>query len=328
MQSDARSTRALEALARPRDAFRSAVVGAVEELTAFLESRRAPVDDLDRRETARLGAFGDDRIDVSRFAQFVDTGTRVGPASVERIQRGLSLLTWHANQGDELFRLRVQEGTDLRDAVRDALALRGRVFSAARHIEMLRNGQPVLDDHDDVLPFRMWRRGERELAPPLVVDVAGADMTVNGLGEYLDGVQKVVLVVHGACAPAPLARLLAPHTFVMQCREPTDLAAFAAYDGPGIAALVPEGCALFAHDPSLGATLPQRLVTTFLPDAPARGVGAGSARTRAEDLAWLKELASFRAPAAAAEMNETAPPAPADQLAAWLLHMGGGGVAR
>ncbi|HSJ07929.1 MAG TPA: hypothetical protein VK936_14595 [Longimicrobiales bacterium] len=323
MPSDDRIAQALSALKRPRDVFHSAVVTAVEEVNAFLAAQRAPADERAAQESDRLGSFALGHIDIDRFSRLVDEKQVLDPARLEGLEHALRVLKGFAVQGDELYHVRVEEGADLRDTVRDALAVRGRAFSTAQLIEVLRTGHNGRRSDFDygTLDFRRWSRAERLLAPPLVVEVPGSDLHVAGLAEYLDGAQKIVLVVVGPASPAPLARLIAPRTFVMQTTDPSALRRLAGYDGPGIAALMPEGAVSLVHDPSRGESLARRLEVGELPQPSQRAVAGGSVRQQAEELAWLGELA--RLASAARELADEQPAdavvTPADQLAAWLL---------
>lgn len=323
MPSDDRTTIALEALRRPRETFDGALVGAIDELRSFLAEQRAPAHERVAQEAARLGSFARGRIDIDRFTKIVGQAAAVTPAALGHIGRVLEMLQAARAQGDGLYTVRVEPGTDLRDTVRDALAVRGRLFNAARHVELLRAGAE-LGPLDDVLPFSRWHRSERLLAPPLVVEVDAADLIVDGLGEYLDGAVRIVLIVNGRPAPiAPLVRLMTPHTFVMQTSDAAAVSALAEHAGPGIAAVVPEECASFRHDPGRGRRLAQRLSVERMPDAGVpRGVGRSHARRQAEDLEWLTELvqlAELTRPEPQGESEAEVEPGPADQLAGWLL---------
>jgi hypothetical protein len=329
MQSDDRSARALSALARPREMFRSAVIDAIEELTVYLAQQRAPAESRAEHESVRLGVFAAGHIDVERFSQLVSAGESLDPVRLDALEHALRILRGFAAQGDDLHRVTVRRGADLRDSLRDALATRGRAFNTAHHIEILRTGRTGARAELEygTLDFRHWTRMERTVAPPLVAAVSGADVQAAGLAEYMDGGQKIVLIVDGPMAPAPLARLVAPAAFVMQTHDVSAIERLAAFDGPGIAAVVPDSplVALFTHDPTGGPVLSQRLSIERLPEAPRRGVAGGSVRQQVEELAWLAELARLAVPPAAATDAATdgqkPVPAvtPADQLAAWLL---------
>lgn len=322
MQSDDRINTAMSALRAPRQAFDAAIVSAIDELSTFLADQRAPAHEHVAQEKVRLGSFAAGRIDVERFASIVGRSAAVPPAALDRIAHVVDLLSSFRAQGDRLYRVRVDPGADLRDTVRDALAVRGRLFNAGRHVEQLRaGGSPP--EPEEVLHFSRWLRSERMLAPPLVVEVDGADLLADGLAEYLDGAMKIVLVVNGPAPVAPLARLIAPQTFVMQCTDPDAVSRLGEYAGAGIAAVLPEGSARFSHDPSRGSRLSQRLELEHLPESalfPA--VGRYNPRRQAEDVAWLRELSDLADHARAEQQSQPEPDAaatPADQLAGWLL---------
>ena len=197
------------------------------------------------------------------------------------------------------------------------------------------------------LPFRLWNRAERHLAPPVVVEVAGDDCLPAGLGEFLDGEVKIVLVTTGLTTPAPLARLITPGTFVMQTSDPAELGALATTPHAGVALLFDEdrpGQAHFTHDPDAGETTWDRISVARMPDDADVGRGRRAP-------VWLEELQHLRAlaeapaglaggsaaqgveprtagaapapstagaPAPASE-TESAEADPVDRLAAWLL---------
>ncbi|MBR9990147.1 MAG: hypothetical protein KFH98_10345 [Gemmatimonadetes bacterium] len=315
-------TTVLAALRRPREAFDAALTSAIDELHTFLADQSAPVDEHVAQEAARLGQFAAGRIDIDRFSALVGRGASVSPAALARIRRVHELLTAFRAQGDSLYNVRVDRGSDLRDIIRNALAARGRMFNAARHVELLRAGAEI-NEPDDTLCFTRWLRSERLLAPPLVVEVEGSDLMTDGLSEYLDGAVKIVLLVNGPAPAAPLARLIAPNTYVMQTSDPEAVSGLGDFQGAGIAAVLPDGCARFTHDPARGAMLSKRLHVDLIPDVPPRAIGRYNARRQAEEEGWLRELAQL-ADMVRAEQQvqaELAPAGsePADQLAGWLL---------
>jgi hypothetical protein len=262
----------------------------------------------------------------------------VDPAALVRVEDALGVLARVAAAGDSLFRVELEPGGDLRLAVAHALAYAGRAFAAAQVVARIRAGRAKEGDtpatHEG-FPFRRWNRAERQIAPPLVVELDGADLHPAGLADFLDGAVKIVLVVRGAMAPAALVRLVTPGVWVAQTDDPSTVEALAAVPGPAIAALVPEGAARFVHDPAGGATLRERLRVDFIPETgEMHALGGLSAFQLAEELAWLRELAT--APAAGpAPVTETAPAAgpglaigdPPDaqveKIAAWLVRQSG-----
>jgi hypothetical protein len=323
MPSDDRTARAIQVLAPARAAFHDAVVAAVDELRGYIEARR-PSADLRAGIRAGLGRFADDLLDPERFEALFGGNGRLNTDELARLEAALEVLRESVTQGEGLHRLVVPAGADLRDAVRAALAARGRVFAAARGAERIRSGRGMeaVDDAGG-FAFRHWNRAERQIAPPLVLEVAGTDLQASGLAEYLEGRVKLVLVVTGPAPAAPLARLIAPHVWVQQALTADALAGFATFDGPGIAALVPEGSAVFTHEPVPGRGVGQRLHIDVLPAEEARHpVGVVSAAQQQADLQWLREL-RLLVPGALAASGETVvtgvQPAPADMLAAWLL---------
>ena len=155
-----------------------------------------------------------------------------------------------------------------------------------------------------------------------MASVGGGDLRVGGLADFLDGGQKIVLVVDGECAPAPLARLITPNTLVIQTDNAEGLARLASWPGPAVAALVPASSARFVHDPAGGSETWHRLTLQHLPEAPRTAVGGLSPAQQAEDLRQLAALSTAPKASPPAEMPAgAAPPTadPVDHLAAWLL---------
>lgn len=333
MPSDARLTTALDALAAPRDAFRSAVATADEEIRSarlHLDEARDPAEALARE----LGIFARDRIDPARLAGLLKVAEAPDPLTHHLMDTAHGLFSELASNGGGGFQVDVATGGDLRDTVRDALAELGRAFGVAHAVEKARTHR-YDPDRDHVLlrpyPFHRWTAGERRLAPPLVVRVQGADLRAGGLSEYLDGTLRMVLVVDGPTTPAPLARLVGHGVFVAQSADPAVLAALAAHRGPGVVAWVEEGSGAvpFVHDPAAGARPWERMhVEGGLEVLQARLAeleGPGRSRVHAADLRHLLELAT---PPVGAGVGAEAPAATAatpagddaaDRLAAWLL---------
>lgn len=309
MRSDERVARALAAVGAQVEAFRAAVAAAHEvvrgHLTAFgaLEQDRAA---LVRRE---LGGFAAGRIDVDRFAA-LGGGTRILPAGAEDVvRRCADVLEDVLERGDLLFTVEVPPGGDLRTCVDRALAEAGRAFGAVLAFQAVKTGVWAPEQHEPMLrafPFARWNRAERGMGVPLVVHVGGADLRAESLAEFLDGRQRIVLVVDGPCAPAPLARLVSPSLFVQQG---DDLARLAAWEGAAIVALMPAEAARFVHDPAA----PTPLVVAHLPADPRASVGPWSAWQQREQVALLRRLAE---PGAARERR-------LGEVAEWLLHEAG-----
>ena len=326
----------LDVVRGPMGSFQSALARAVEDVRGFLASHRAPVGDRSPEVAAQLGAFGSGRIDPTRFAGLLTVQETLDPERLHRVETALSHLETLAARGDDLYTVRVQAGRDLRDTVARALARVGGVFGMIRVVASARDGSSdPLDPGDfaEGFPVRRWGRSERRMAPPLVVEVDGADLTVGGLAEFLDGGLEMVFVVNGPAPPAPLAQLLSPGVFVVQTSDPADLAPAMAFDGPVVAALMPEGAARFVHDPGAGSSYHARLTVHEFPDSDElTAVGALSAFRQAQDLEHLRALSTAgsarkeEAPGeesvgqdgAASTPSDTGV-TPADRLAGWLL---------
>ncbi|MFG1690606.1 hypothetical protein ACGF5M_00380 [Gemmatimonadota bacterium] len=314
---------ALRAVKDARDEFHSAVVRAVEEVRGILSSHGGSGDDGMSRLATELGQFGADTIDPSRFATMLATSDDVNPEIRARIEKAYEILVDLEGRGDDLFRVAVDSGENLRDAVAGGLARAGRAFGAARTVDTAMRGQEnpgFTGASAEGFPVKLWNRAEHRIAPPLVVEVSGEDLAVGGLSEFLDGGQKIVLVVDGPAPPAALVRLITPGVMVVQTDDPAELQALDGVEGPAIAALLPEGAARFVHDPSKGSSLAARLQVDSVPEEePTRPIGRLTAFQQAEELRHLRDLV----PATGAEKEAAEPVVPAtppDRLAAFLLH--------
>lgn len=350
--------RALEALHSRIAAFRTVVAEAERTVREEVERRRSAEGSESHRVLGELGPFAVGRIDPERFSRLLGAGdTALTPEAVDVLDWADAILRG-LGTSDETYRVRVEPGGDVRDVVKQALAGLGRVYGAARAVELARSGVFEEEAHDHLLgafPFRLWNRAERRLAPPLVVELQGTDCLPVGLGDFLDGDLVLVLVVSGPTTPAPLARLITPGTFVMQTTDPEELGRLAESDHPGIALVFDEDRpeqARFVHDPEAGDTPWERLTVGRMPSEGDVGRGRRAP-------AWLEELAHLRSlarspvgaggahgPAAAGEAPAGEAPAgevpapgasragapglhgssengahtlPADRLAAWLL---------
>lgn len=333
MPSDERLQGACDVLRAQDGAFRAAVETAYAQVRAYIAAHGSRSEERAQETGLELGRFASGRIDVGRLAAVLGT-TRVLDHQEEAVVwRCADVMGDVLARGDDLCICKVPPGGDLRATVEHALGMVGRAFGAAHVFQAVKAGTYKAEVHEPALrsyPFRLWTRQERQLAPPLVVSVEGTALNAPSLAEYLDGAQKIALVIEGASAPAPLARLITPHLFVMQCESPAELARLASADGPGIAALVPPTAARFVHDP-----VTARLeVTQLRAEAPRNSVGGWSAWQQSEDLALLRALAAAETLAANARAqvsdNGSTPRAPAgdaafgvEELSAWMLAQAG-----
>lgn len=329
MPSDARFAAALAAMARPIAEFRSILQGALTQAESFRTEQAADSSERARRAAAELGGFAAGRIDPARFASLFPAVRAADPAAVAALDRAIAILRAITAEGDTAFVVERPQGGRLGATVGDALAQFGRAFGAVILTELIRGGRYEGAAHDcllDPLEFRAWSKAERRYAPPLIVSLDGADLQGGALGDFADGREKIVLVVHGDAAPAPLARCITPGTMVLQTTDGSGLDRVADFDGPAIAAVMPEGSAVFLHDPAGGRESWQRLTVRTLGELPRRAVGGISAWQMAEDRNLLADLA--RTPFAIPAEHGAAAPAigageAVDRVAAWLLGQSG-----
>ena len=335
MPSDERTRDALAAVTAARDDYRSALVGTADQLRGLLLAQGGePGAGLDRA-AAELGNFGAGHIDVERFASLVASDEVLDEASRGHLARAVETLESLTAAGDDVFVAQVPAGGDLSETVARALGEAGRAYGAARTAELARTGRFKAAEHGrwiDHFPPAQWSRNEREIAPPLVVSLRGEDFRAGGLADFLDGTQKIVLIVEGKSPPAALVRCLTPGVHVLQTDDPATLARIGDTEGPAIAALVPSDAARFEHRPGSDGSPRLRLTVENVPgDDPKRSLGRISAFQQAEELRLLRVLTgatrSVGAAGDGAAGADAAPATDADVLAAWILGQGGDGAA-
>jgi hypothetical protein len=330
MPSDQRVPQALAALAQPIAEFRTLALGALAQAESHLGALAADPDARSAGARAELGAFADGRVDAAGFAALFPNAARTDASSASALRRAVNTLRAVRDRGEELFVVKVPENGRLGATVDAALAEAGRALGAVVVSELVRGGRYRAAEHErllDVFEFHNWNRAERRFAPPLIVALDGAALHAGDLADFADGHVKLVLVVRGACPPAPLARCITPGTLVLQSVDGVGLDRVASCDGPAIAALVPDGAAQFLHDPLGGRESWQRLAVRHLPEAPKKPIGGMSAWQMGEDLRLLGDLARtpFAVPSgaggpAASAIGSTDA---ADRLAHWLLGQSG-----
>lgn len=323
MPSDELVTGAWATLAGPVQRYRSAVADALEQLHGWLSRHR---DGSPRvfEAAVELGRFAEGRLDAGRFATLC-RGTDVADTrGVAAVERAAEVLTELLSQGPQLGTVTVPPGGDIYACVTGALARVGRAFGASAVAQEAKRGIAVAPDDRRLsrFPYARWNAAERRVGLPVVVSVGGPDCRPGGLAEFLDGAQHIVLVVDGDCSPAPLARLITPNTWVAQVASLDELTGLGAVEGPAIAAVVPEWCARFVHDPSRT----ERLQVQYLPTAlhPTHAGSGLSQRQQREELALLVSLTGAGLPPVSVQGAPRAPAgSPVDTLAAWLLAQGG-----
>ncbi len=328
MPSDERITQALEALGGAMETFVSSVAMSAEEVRGILERDQGADAKPEEKLAHELGPFAAGRIDLDRLAPFVDTDKKLDDETRDRIKKAYEVLVDLKKAGEDLFCTKVDVDGYLRGGIVGVMAKAGTAFGAARCVEWALHDIAPMDTAKDVLesfPPTLWNSAEKSCSPPVVVEVDGQDLKVGSIGELMSGNQKIVLVVNGKAAPAPLVRLITPGVTVVQTDDPADLAALGVNDGPGVAAILPEGCAKFIHSPAAGESLAERLTVSFLPETePNRPLGSITAFQQAEELKQLAGLAAAQTPVSgeAVASNGDGPPAMDEvgQLASWLIH--------
>lgn len=313
MPSEDRTAIALEAI-RPRtELFHSAVATTMEQVRGLLAGTGETPDD----QSTALGNFARGHVDVNRFSAFTRQSAKLDSAAEQPIRAAQRALDDLLRMGDSLFVLKLTEGAHLGAQVAKRLATIGNAFSAAHVVELAKRGQYREDQHAlllDGLAFADWSQAERKLSPGLVVELEGADFMPAQLAPYLDAGMKIIFVVEGDAPAAALSRLVTPGVFVQQTSGESGLEAFTAWEGTGVAALLPEGAASFVHDPEAGETTYERFTTFELPkEIRKRAIGGISAAQQAEDLQLLQTLAIIPSPTGEAASD------PAGKLSAWLL---------
>jgi hypothetical protein len=318
MPFDELRARALAALEPRRQAYHSAVATAVDEVRSLLETQRAPTNGKGQRMAAELGAFATGRIDPERIASLFAEQETLDADAVEQIQTALDTLAGLLAEGDALYTLRLPSGADLRKGIHGALARAGKAFGAGRAVESARSGVRAADYSRGFGPDR-WNRAERGIAPPLVVELDGADLRPAGLIDYLEGQQTIVLLVRKPAPPASLSRLVGPGVLVVQGTDEESLAALGEWDGAAVVAIIPETTGAFTYRPAQDG--PGTLHIHVSPDTTPRTLGTLTAERQNSDLELLRMLDAAGAGrvVAAAGAAQPAETDPADRLAAWLL---------
>ena len=313
MPSEERREIALGAIHGRIELFQSAVARTTDQVRGLLAGTGQPVED----NSAALGFFARGKVNVDRFSEFTPQSIRIDAAAEAPIRAASEVLNRLLAIGDELFVIEVPEGAELARMVADQLAMIGRVFAAARVIDLAKRGDYREQEHAamlESLPYARWNHSERALAPGLLIRLNGAEFTPASVVPFLDTGMKIVFDVAGDAPAAALARVVSPGVFVQQETGDGPLEAFAAFEGAAVAALLPESAVSFVHDPAAGETTYERFVSlTFPREIRKRAIGGISAAQQAEDYALLEALAVVPAPTGDAASD------PAGKLSAWLL---------
>lgn len=324
MPSDARVLAALAAAEPQIRAFQAALAAAADRLEAQLEA--AVEDPAHARVATELGDFAAGRIDVTRFAALSQEREALDDHELALLRRSRDLLREQAALPLARFAVDVPSGGRLCGALGNTFAELGAAYGAMLVAELVRTRRYDAVEHSFLLhslPRHQWNRAERAAAPPVVLWVDGADLWGGEIVQYLDGGQKIVLVVRPPASPAPLVRLITPGTYVRQTTSTDHLAEALAADAPAVVALVPEGSAEFVHRPDARQPTHARLHVGTRPQGTRKTLQSWTAWQQQEELAQLDALAmppkEGAVPAMASAPAMSPPVDPADQLARWLL---------
>lgn len=323
MPSDPRVLQTLALFGAAIERFRSTVAATLEEIRGALAATRAGNEGRVEQLRRQFGPFAATRVDLERLASALETGRAVDASSRQRLEAAYETLQDVAERGQDFFCVQVPAGMSLDTAVSAQLAAIGRVFGAARVAAAARGAAAVSGMTDAQalarFPFTEWNTAERRVAPPLVVSIHGADLEVGSLARFLDGSLKIVLIVDGPCAPAPLVRLITPGVFVSQTHDLEEIAPLVSWPGAAVCALMPPTGGRFVHDPAAGRALWQRLTVRQARDGRLARLGGLSAAQQEEEILQLEALAARPSPAGSVTLPEDAGSDRADRLAAWLL---------
>jgi hypothetical protein len=313
MASDEQLRIALDAISSRTELFRSAVAATADRVRGLLAGTGNVEDD----QSMALGRFAQGRVNSERFASFSPKAKRIDAEAEAPIRAAQKILQAVLAQGDDLFVLHMEKGQTLSSQVRRRLSSIGRAFAAARVIDLAKRGKYVEAEHAAILekfPFSDWSSSERALAPALVVALSGVDFKPSVIVPFLDEGSRFVFVVEGDAPAAALSRVISPGTFVQQETGDAALEGFSKFDGPAVAALLPEGAVSFVHDPSAGETTYERFVSLEFPkEIRKRAIGGISVAQQAQDYALLESLSVLPVPTGDAASD------PAGKLSAWLL---------
>ena len=324
MPFEDRSPAILRALRGSVDVYEAAIRAAMDRVDSLL-AWSANGEDPSRRDDD-LGPFALDRIDVARFAALDAKHWLIDVNERSILLEARRVLGEYAALDPRRLIVDVPSGGRMGAAVMLAFADLGRAFGAMLAAEMIRRGRYDPAEHappSGGFPRYRWNRAERDAAPPLLVTVDGADVWAGDLAPFVDGSQRLMLLVRSPAPPAPLVRLITPGALVFQTsNDDTAVELLTKYSGaPSIGALVPEGCAEFVHTPGTGPAISQRTTVSVRPQGRRKPLPGWTLWQQDQELQQLLALAApppvaITSPAAE---GHAATAEPADRLAAWLL---------
>lgn len=318
MPYDARGLEALKVCADAIGAYQARVALVADRIGVYLDADdgESPATD----EAQQLGEFAAGRIDIDRFNALWEAREALDRFERAVLTRAHDMLRDIATRPKDDFIINLPAGGRLTAALTNIFADLGRSFGAMVIAEMVRTRRFGNDDLELIhgFPRFRWTRAERGMSPPVIVTLDGADLWAGEVAQYLDGNQKIVLVVRSPAPPAPLVRLFTPGTLVVQTCGLDGLKPVLDAEGPAVAALMPAGAAEFVHLPG-SAPIHQRITISTRPQGARKTVEAWTTWQQQQELDQLYALAA--APAAVASASTHAEPVadPATRLAAWLI---------
>ena len=319
MPYDAKALEALKLLTPAIHGYQRRVTEVADRISTYLDanSDEPPAG----HEAEQLGEFAAGRIDMERFSALWDASDALDQTERLILTRARDVLREIATWRGEQFIVNVPPGGRLTAALANTFSDLGRVFGAMVVAELVRTRR-FTDDNLELIhgfPRFQWTRAERGMSPPVIVALDGADLWAGEAAQYLDGNQKIVLVVRPPAPPAALVRLVAPGTLVLQTCSLEGLSPLLVADGPAVAALMPTGAAEFIHAP-MSAPSHERITISTKPQGARKTVEGWTAWQQQQELDHLYALAAAPSVLAPADGNGKAPVAdPATRLAAWLL---------
>ena len=318
MPYDATALEALKVLSAAIGAYQANVATVADRIGAYLAADGT--ESVTALEAQQLGEFAAGRIDIERFNARWEARETLDQFENAVLARCHDALRDLAARPHDQFIIDLPPGGRLAAALTSIFVDLGRAFGAMVAAELVRTRR--FGDNDMELlhgfPRFRWTRAERAMSPPVMVTLDGADLWAGEVAQYLDGNQKILLVVRPPAPPAPLVRLITPGVLVLQTCSVDGVAQLLATEGPSIGALMPAGSAEFLHSPAT-ATTPARLVVTARPQGARKTVEGWTTWQQQQELEQLYALVAAPAPAVSASNHATPVADPATRLAAWLI---------
>lgn len=316
MPFDATALEALHVVSGAIAAYQSQVAAVADRIAQYLAAHEDEATG--SAEAEQLGVFAAGRIDVERFSALWEERRALDQSERALLTRSHDALRDIASRPGDHFITNLPTGGRLTTALANTFTDLGRCFGAMMIAEMVRTGRFRTEDFELIhgFPRFRWTRAERGMSPPVIVTLDGADLWAGEVAQYLDGNQKIVLVVRPPAPPAALVRLITPGTLVLQSCSVTGLQPLNAVEGPAIAALMPDGAAEFIHRPGTSPAH-ERMTISTKPTGARKGVEGWTTWQQQQELDQLYSMAA--APVIAHEQQPQPASDPADRLASWLL---------